>query len=188
MPVWESATPSAPALLRNQVRWLLPPDLPPGRFELGLAAGAELIMLGTVTSTVPDRRFTRPDVPLAINRPIGFARLLGAELGSREMISGKPFELILYWESEAETRERYRVFVHLRDETGAVRTQSDGEPAEWTRPTTGWLAGEIIADRHVLFPPPDLPPGEYTLVAGLYPPAGAALGEAVVVTRPVKAR
>jgi hypothetical protein len=64
----------------------------------------------------------------------------------------------------------YRVFLHLLKPDGSLLTQSDGEPANWTRPTTGWAQGEIILDQRVLQIPADAPPGSYTLLAGLYDP------------------
>ena len=37
-------------------------------------------------------------------------------------------------------------------------------------PTTGWLPGEIVVDRHTLAVPADLSPGRYLLIAALYDP------------------
>ena len=53
--------------------------------------------------------------------------------------------------------------------------QSDGIPANWTRPTTGWLPGEYVTDARVLTLPADAPAGEYSLFAGLYVPGGERL-------------
>ena len=53
--------------------------------------------------------------------------------------------------------------------------QSDGVPAGWSRPTTGWTPGEYITDVHTLSIPPDAPEGDYTLSTGLYLPGGARL-------------
>jgi hypothetical protein len=64
----------------------------------------------------------------------------------------------------------YRVFLHLLGPDGSLFAQSDGEPAGWRRPTTGWAPGEVVLDERVLEIPADAPPGEYTLVAGLYDP------------------
>jgi len=60
-------------------------------------------------------------------------------------------------------------------EDGRIVAQSDGLPADWTRPTTGWLPGEFIRDAHSLTLPAELPPGSYTLVTGLYLPNGSRL-------------
>jgi hypothetical protein len=44
----------------------------------------------------------------------------------------------------------------------------DGQPAAGARPTTGWVPGEYVTDRHELVIPADLPPGEYVVEVGLY--------------------
>jgi hypothetical protein len=64
----------------------------------------------------------------------------------------------------------YAVFIHLADDAGRVWAQSDSVPVNWTRPTTGWVPGEYVADTHALTLPDDLPPGEYRLWVGLYDP------------------
>jgi hypothetical protein len=43
-------------------------------------------------------------------------------------------------------------------------------------PASAWIEGEWIIDEHVLSLPAELPPGSYTLVAGLY---DAATGQRV---------
>ncbi len=78
----------------------------------------------------------------------------------------------LIWRAEAETHTSYHVFLHLIGPDGALVAQSDGIPANWTRPTTGWLPGEYVTDVHVLTIPPETPAGDYTLYAGLYVPGG----------------
>jgi len=60
------------------------------------------------------------------------------------------------------------VLVHLIDSNNAIATQADGAPANGTRPTSQWRAGDIIIDSHVIALPADLPPGEYSLVFGMY--------------------
>ena len=47
-------------------------------------------------------------------------------------------------------------------------------PANWTRPTTGWLPGEYVTDLHTLTLPAELPDGPLTLRVGLYDPATGA--------------
>jgi hypothetical protein len=95
----------------------------------------------------------------------------------------------LAWRSEVETAHSYRVFLHLLGPEGSVVVQSDGEPANWTRPTSGWLPGGIVLDERPLILPAELAPGEYRLVAGLYEAeTGARLllsggGDAVTIAR-----
>ena len=37
-----------------------------------------------------------------------------------------------------------------------------------TRPTTGWLPGEVIVDKYEIPVRPDAPPGEYVIEIGMY--------------------
>jgi hypothetical protein len=60
------------------------------------------------------------------------------------------------------------VLLHLLDETDRRWMQRDNWPAYWTRPTTGWAVGEVVRDGHTLELPPDIPPGTYRIVVGLY--------------------
>jgi hypothetical protein len=74
----------------------------------------------------------------------------------------------LVWQALGETDQNYKVFVHLFNAAGGLVAQSDAEPANWTRQTSGWQAGEFVIDTHTLNLRPDLPPGEYRLAVGIY--------------------
>jgi len=84
--------------------------------------------------------------------------------------AGEVLTVTLVWRAEAEMERSYHVFLHLRGPGGEMVAQSDGVPAGWTRPTTGWLPGEVVVDERVLALPAALPAGVYTLSAGLYDP------------------
>jgi hypothetical protein len=91
----------------------------------------------------------------------------------------------LVWRAETETYTSYHVFLHLLDSDGDVVAQSDGVPAGWTRPTTGWLAGEYITDVHTLALPTDPShSASYSLLTGLYNPV---TGERLTTTSGVDA-
>ena len=62
----------------------------------------------------------------------------------------------------------YTVFVHLLDDSGALRAQRDTIPADGNRPTTGWLPGEVISDTIVLPVPADAAAGTYRVAVGMY--------------------
>jgi len=90
---------------------------------------------------------------------------------SAKMTVAQPGDVLavaLQWKAMQPVSADYFVFVHLLDEDGRRVAQSDGQPAIWTRPTSSWKPGEPIEDRHALLLPADLPPGDYTLMAGLY--------------------
>lgn len=65
--------------------------------------------------------------------------------------------------------EDYKAFVHLTD-VGLSRqpAQHDGDPGGGYTPTTRWVPGELVPDRHALPLPGDLAPGRYQLWAGMY--------------------
>jgi hypothetical protein len=88
--------------------------------------------------------------------------------------AGSPLPVALAWRTARPLAADYHVFVHLLNAAGERVAQSDGQPAVWTRPTSGWRVGETVEDRHGLSLPADLPPGSYSLVVGLYTPSDGA--------------
>jgi hypothetical protein len=108
------------------------------------------------------------------------AILVGATIQpqTQDLTPGTPLTITLVWRAEAETHTSYHVFLHLLAPDGTLVAQSDGIPAQWARPTTGWLSGEYITDVHVLTLPAEASPGPYSLSAGLYDPSGDRLTRA----------
>jgi mannosyltransferase len=70
----------------------------------------------------------------------------------------------LVWSAARRPRQEYKVFVHAVDDRGALVAQSDGVPAGWRRPTTGWAPNELVVDAHAL----RLPAGRLQILVGLY--------------------
>jgi len=183
--VWEEPLPPVDGRVRSQHLLRLPASLESGAYRFALPDGATL---ETITVTAPARLFEPPQMDTAVNetffengRP--FATLAGYTISDLQ----SPISLL--WKVENETVTSYRVFVHLLDASGQIIAQSDGEPANWRRPTTGWTAGEYILDEHSLTLPEELPGGPLTLRIGLYDPATgerlpAAGGDAVVIPAP----
>ena len=85
-------------------------------------------------------------------------------------MAGDNLALTLVWSASSEIPDSYRVFVHLLDDNNELRAQSDGEPAGWARPTSGWMPGEYVSDYHNLALNQDLKPGRYSLHVGMYHP------------------
>ena len=83
---------------------------------------------------------------------------------------GDQVEVILYWRPQAPLTAYATIFVHLLDENGAIVAQHDGQPVAGTYPLPNWQPGAIVADRHPLRLPADLPAGQYALAVGLYDP------------------
>jgi hypothetical protein len=99
---------------------------------------------------------------------------------------GQTFTLTLTWQALSEMTADYKSFVHVLDASGRLVVGSDAVPAQWTRPTTGWLAGEYVADVHAPALPDGLGVGEYRLEVGLYDSAsGQRLGAGFVLDRTI---
>ena len=103
--------------------------------------------------------------------PNGEIRLLGYVLKST-FKPGESGVIDLYWRHEGETflpRAR-KVFIHVTDtlEDRERIVNQDGRPANWTLPTTCWLPGQVIHDRHIFTVAGDAQPGEYYVLIGLY--------------------
>lgn len=77
-------------------------------------------------------------------------------------------ELALYWKSLAAVDEDYDMFIHLRDESGAIVAQSDRQPLSGLAPTSKWQQGDLIRDPIVLPLPANLAPADYQLFVGVY--------------------
>lgn len=168
--------------VRSQVLFLLPPDAPAGEYgiyagwlvgsskeRLTVAGGADEALLGRVQVLTRPRNMTLPQPQRPLNVRLGDAvQLLGYDLSSDTPVAGATVDVTLYWRSLARIGAPYTIFVHLVDAQSAVRAQHDGEPVSGSVPTTSWLPGEVIADRHTLILPANLPGGAYVLFAGLY--------------------
>ncbi len=96
-----------------------------------------------------------------------------AELDSREPVQvepGRAVRLTLYWQAAEDVETAYTVFVHLVDDRGHIYTQVDSAPCGGDFPTVEWIAGDIIVDPYSIVVPPRIPPGDYSLVVGMYDP------------------
>lgn len=168
------------AVVRSKVTWQLPPALESGVHTVWLNAGEQTIELGQWQIDAPERTFTQPDFTQPADFAVDFARLAGYNLSTQHsaLSPHSSLPITLFWQATGETTTSYRIFVHLLDQDGNLITQSDAIPAQWTRPTSGWMAGEYIQDRHILTLPAELNADSYRLVVGLYDTAtGTRLGE-----------
>ncbi len=169
------------ALVRDAVAFWLPPlaedgaAVPAGTYTLRLdlvnAAGEALPAftdLGSLVVTAPSRAFAPPAPANPLSATLGdTAALVGYDLDAAAFAPGAPLALTLYWQSVRVTTVSYTVFVQLLHDDRVV-AQQDQIPLAGSRPTTGWLPGEYLADSYTLFVPADAPPGTYELIVGLY--------------------
>jgi hypothetical protein len=85
-----------------------------------------------------------------------------------EAVPGGALTLELFWHALRQPDDNYTVFVHLLDSQDQLVTGADREPLEGRFPTSTWLEGERVGSAHPLQLPPDLAPGTYRIVTGLY--------------------
>jgi hypothetical protein len=124
----------------------------------------------TIRVAAPARLFVEPTTKVARREEVGKSiTLIGFTLTSSK---GQAM-IDLIWKAKGEMSQSYRVFLHLRDASGSVIAQSDGEPVNWTRPTTSWVKDEIVIDSRTL----NAPGGDYTLAAGMVDENGNRIGE-----------
>jgi len=159
---------------RRELR--VPAEVAPGPARLEITmAGGPVISLADVSIVASEHIFTPPVISQPLGRRFpGIAELLGYDVEQgRENIVW----LTLYWRALAEdagTRPAYTVFTHLLNPAGVLVGQHDGPPAGGRRPTTGWIAGEIITDIHAMqFRAPGYT-GPALVEVGLYDPATGA--------------
>ena len=105
----------------------------------------------------------------------GNVRLLGYESTLEE----QTLNVTLYWQAEERLEKDYNVFVHVGTPNEPPLADAGGVPANWTRPTTSWRPGEVIADEYVI-PMADVPSGQHALMAGFYEPDTGQRPETVV--------
>jgi 4-amino-4-deoxy-L-arabinose transferase-like glycosyltransferase len=149
---------------------------PPGKYELtvslldsttGEEAGA--VALGSLVVQGQERRFTVPPIQHVVEANLGHrVKLLGYDLSAETLKAGDTLCLTLYWQAQRQMATSYTVFTHLLDKDSHIWGQKDSIPCDGTRPTTGWVEGEVIADEYNIVVQPDAPPGEYVIEVGMY--------------------
>jgi len=83
-------------------------------------------------------------------------------------VAGGPLAVTLFWEALGTPQRDYTVFVQLLSPDDRVIAQHDGYPDTGRWPTSTWVSGQTIADRHDLtFSDPGYR-GPVRLIAGLY--------------------
>jgi hypothetical protein len=166
-------------VVRSPHRLRVPAAVPSGSYAVeGTALDrqgfpvARPIALGKFDVLPTERLFSIPD---GIERRVDAnlehrIALLGYGLGRAQagwVSAGESLSITLYWQALREMDISYKASVQLVG-VGGVLTQVDAVPVAWTRPTTGWMAGEMLVDEYVLSIPADARGGTYQLIAGMY--------------------
>lgn len=115
-----------------------------------------------------------PNPPHTVEATLdGKIGLLGYDVDTAKLAPGDKLTLMVYWRSLAAVDKDYTVFVHLVADQplpngDTVLTNNDRQPIGASYPTSGWLPGETILDRHLLIIPADAPAGTYHIHVGMY--------------------
>jgi 4-amino-4-deoxy-L-arabinose transferase-like glycosyltransferase len=159
----------------------VPADVESGEFDLYLlvldgATGqvvGDPVLLGTRSISGRAHFFDLPDPQHPLSADFGAdIRLLGFDLAETAPNPGGQIEVVLYWQALEEVERGYKVFVHLYNPAGtAISGQHDSAPGNGAFPTESWLAGEVVADPHVVAIGPGADVGVGKVGVGLYAPS-----------------
>ena len=93
--------------------------------------------------------------------------LLGYDASPASWQPGNRSALTLYWKAKSPLDINYQVFIHVQAADGRLVAQSDRlNPGEF--PTRRWPVDKYVRDTHEIHLTADLPPGHYTVSAGLW--------------------
>ncbi len=113
-------------------------------------------------------------VPNALDAQVGeYVQLEGYQAPAVAR-PGDTLLVTLYWRAWRKIPQHYTVFVQLvgaefnPQTNGPLWAGHDSEPFDGGYPTSQWFTGKLVADTHTLTLPPNIPPGEYELWAGMY--------------------
>jgi hypothetical protein len=151
-----------PGLYRVEVGWYDP------RTQVRLPVGEGSSFRVAVLPVSWEGSGLQATTPLGIS----FGKVISLE-GFAWQLHPAALEVTLGWSAGAYLDRDYTVFLHLvaPGGEGEVVAQSDGPPMDGEWPTSLWLPGMTLDDTHTIQIPPELPPGTYHLLAGLYDPA-----------------
>ena len=128
-----------------------------------LVGGVALLGMSRYTEV----RFPLSPIGDGFGVDFGAVRLEAAHVATTAPGSTAP--VTLYWTVNAPT-DALNAFVHVVDDAGAVVAQHDGPLAGDYMPAARWEPGLTLNRTHPVALPPDLPPGQYMVMAGVYPP------------------
>jgi 4-amino-4-deoxy-L-arabinose transferase-like glycosyltransferase len=162
------AVTTVPTVVAVLERWRLPlaARLPGANVELVLHE-PEVYAYAAILS-LPAGYSAPAAAETAVARLGGAVDLLPAAVPAEPQPPGTQLPMTLRWRVSAPLSGRYNVFIHLVGPGQPLLAGADGEPCGGWYPTTAWHVGEIVEHSLTLTLPPDLPLGQYDLVAGLY--------------------
>ncbi|HLH72420.1 MAG TPA: hypothetical protein VKX96_03980, partial [Chloroflexota bacterium] len=111
-----------------------------------------------LTRFFPFLEVNHPDLPTSASDSRFIARLA----------PGSQVDLDLLWRSLRDVSDDYSVFTHLESLQHQLIAQDDDWPDRTNFPTSVWFPGDTLDDRYYIVTKPNVPPGVYNLIAGMY--------------------
>jgi hypothetical protein len=180
----------------------LPPDLPPGKYEISLVVYDPETGAAVLTGEKPSARLAEINVVTAASPPdpdsLGIPVRLDVPLSDELALLGYGVEpnplqpesdamLRVWWTALRPPTQPYRVLIELVDSTGHA-VSSSLQPLSSAPPDT-WQEGQIVGERYPIALDPAVGSGDYRLRVSLVAPGGAAATQAVEIgTVPVLSR
>lgn len=155
-----------------QQRLTVPPTAREQLEVVVLRGGETAVVLQQLPVKANDHLFTPPQPTAPLNVTFGnVARLIGYDLAGTTFGSSEAVPVTLYWEALTTGEPvSYTVFAHLLAADGRLIGQHDAPPLNGRRPTTGWVAGEFLVDRHEMVVSEQGYAGTAVIEVGLYDP------------------
>jgi hypothetical protein len=131
-------------------RLVVPTTARAGAADVTLCLKERCTVLGQVQVTDEQHFFEPPPMSNEVHVRFGdVAELLGYDLAPPPHSSDRPITVTLYWQAlEGASTGDITVFTHVLIPDAHLVAQHDGPPVGGTRPTAGWLPGEVIVDEH----------------------------------------
>ena len=195
---------------RQQFDFPVYASTPAGRYDIILSPSlSERAKLGSlrITHTRPLPRVGPPEslVGARLNEGIVLVGYTIRDARAKRLetiAAGGCLTLDLYWRADRKPVSDYTVFTHLLGQAhnpktqGPVWGQHDSQPANDGYPTTQWLVGDVVVDRHLIEVDEGAPPGAYRIEVGMYTlkelrrlkvtaKEGQALGDRILLETPV---
>jgi hypothetical protein len=158
--------------------WLITTEVVAGNVDNGVEywlaenayAGVET-WIGGVYRIIPYTFSTHQERENRFDQTFGADGIM-LKSASIELVSRSPddawLNIRLSWQTAGTVAASYTGFVQLLDASGALVAQQDGLPMAGYAPTTTWQPDTLILDRRSLILPPQLDPGDYCIIVGLY--------------------
>ena len=151
---------------------ILPTNLLPGRYRIDMVAyntrDNELLSEPVAIDWISIGPSPEPPAVVLDEAWREGMQLVGRDDLPAELRAGEEMVLRLVWRATRPLADDFTMFVHLLDEEGNIVAQHDRAPEGGFYPTSGWDAGELVADLYQLKLPDVMPQGRLRLVVGLY--------------------